>query len=57
VRAALEPVLAGQDLSHTALSLGFDSHSHFTYAFRRAFGVPPSALRAGALLPRGLRQA
>jgi AraC-like DNA-binding protein len=45
VRAALEPVLAGEDLTATALSLGFDSHSHFTYAFRRAFGMPPSALR------------
>jgi AraC-like DNA-binding protein len=45
VRAALEPVVAGDDLSATALSLGFDSHSHFTYAFRRAYGVPPSAIR------------
>jgi AraC-like DNA-binding protein len=45
VRAALEPVLAGSDLTATALSLGFDSHSHFTYAFRRAYGVPPSAIR------------
>jgi AraC family transcriptional regulator len=45
VRAALEPVLAGHDLSQTALSLGFDSHSHFTYAFRRTFGIPPSEVR------------
>jgi AraC family transcriptional regulator len=45
VRAALEPVLAGDDLCATALALGFDSHSHFTYAFRRVFGQPPSAMR------------
>jgi AraC family transcriptional regulator len=45
VRAALEPVLAGEDLTATALSLGFDSHSHFTYAFRRTFGAPPSGDR------------
>jgi len=57
VRAALERVLAGDDLTATALSLGFDSHSHFTYAFRRTFGGPPSTLRAGALLPHGLRDA
>jgi AraC family transcriptional regulator len=51
VRAALEPVLAGDDLTATGLSLGFDSHSHFTYAFRRAFGVPPSELRRRGQLP------
>lgn len=45
VRAALEPVLAGEDLSQTALAFGFDSHSHFTSAFHRVFGVPPSVLR------------
>lgn len=56
VRAALEPVLAGEDLTATALSLGFDSHSHFTYAFRRTFGAPPSAFRAATLLPPSLRQ-
>jgi AraC-like DNA-binding protein len=39
------------DLPHTdnlttlALDLGFSSHSHFTAAFRRAYGVTPSAFR------------
>ena len=42
LRAALEPVSAGQDLSAVAHDLGFASHSHFTESFRRAFGVPPS---------------
>jgi AraC-like DNA-binding protein len=50
LRAALEPVMAGaDDLSGLAHDLGFSSHSHFTYAFRREFGCPPSQLRgAGA---------
>jgi AraC family transcriptional regulator len=35
-------------LTELALELGFDSHSHFTATFRRAFGAPPSTFR-GAL--------
>ncbi len=35
----------GTDLTALALELGFASHSHFTDAFRREFGVPPSAVR------------
>ena len=31
-------------LTDHALDLGFSSHSHFTDAFRKAFGVPPGAL-------------
>jgi AraC-like DNA-binding protein len=31
------------DLTGLALSLGFSSHSHFTAAFRREYGVTPSA--------------
>jgi AraC family transcriptional regulator len=31
-------------LTALSLELGFASHSHFTDTFRRAFGVPPSAL-------------
>jgi AraC family transcriptional regulator len=31
-------------LTELALDLGFSSQSHFTDAFRRAFGVPPGAL-------------
>lgn len=33
------------DVSALAYDLGFSSHSHFTAAFRRAFGAPPSRLR------------
>ena len=33
------------DLTDLALRLGFSSHSHFTLAFRRAFGCTPSAFR------------
>ena len=32
------------DLSDLALELGFSSHSHFTAAFRKSFGLTPSAL-------------
>jgi AraC-like DNA-binding protein len=35
------------DLTGIALDLGFSSHSHFTEAFRKAFGLPPSAFRSG----------
>jgi AraC-like DNA-binding protein len=34
-----------RDLTDVALRLGFSSHSHFTSAFRRHFGVTPSAFR------------
>jgi AraC-like DNA-binding protein len=33
------------DLTALALNLGFSSHSHFTFAFRRAFGITPSQFR------------
>lgn len=33
------------DLTALALDLAFSSHSHFTLAFRRAFGCTPSAFR------------
>ena len=36
------------DLTDIALDLGFSSHSHFTEAFRRAFGITPSAFRRRA---------
>ncbi len=32
-------------LTEIALDLGFASHSHFTSAFRRGFGAPPSSVR------------
>ena len=33
------------DLTALALDLGFSSHSHFTFAFRRSFGSTPSVFR------------
>ena len=46
LREAVEPVLAGcADLSGLALDLGFSSHSHFTSAFRKEFGISPKAVR------------
>jgi AraC family transcriptional regulator len=56
LRAAVERLARpGIDLTGLALDLGFSSHSHFTAAFRRAFGAPPAALRGR--LARDLRQA
>ena len=43
--ASLNAIEAGGDLSRIALDLGYSSHSHFTAAFRAAFGVPPSSAR------------
>ena len=43
--------LLGQydDLSALALDLGFSSHSHFSAAFRQAYGRSPTAFRQSAL--------
>jgi len=44
--AAARAILEGcDDLTVLALDLGFSSHSHFTDAFRRCFGMAPSSLR------------
>ena len=49
LREALERVAEGGDeLTEIALSVGFSCHSHFTRAFRREFGVPPSEVRRPA---------
>jgi AraC family transcriptional regulator len=46
LRASLLAVLeGGADLAAIALDFGFSSHSHFTAAFGREFGVTPLALR------------
>lgn len=46
LRTALEYITqANTDLTSLALRLGYASHSHFTEAFRKSFGMPPSALR------------
>ncbi|HVS32555.1 MAG TPA: helix-turn-helix transcriptional regulator [Thermoanaerobaculia bacterium] len=47
LRASLEKIRRSDDLLETAVSLGFNSHSHFTAAFRKAFGVTPSVWRYG----------
>ncbi|HBY58365.1 MAG TPA: hypothetical protein DEH78_00995 [Solibacterales bacterium] len=50
LRAALEPLACPRtDLLELALELGFSSHSHFTEAFRRAYGQPPSAFRSARI--------
>ena len=38
-----------EDLSALALDLGFSSHSHFSAAFRHAYGRSPTAFRRSAL--------
>jgi AraC-like DNA-binding protein len=46
LRASLERLAdGGSDITQIALELGFSSHSHFTDAFRREFGHPPSEIR------------
>jgi AraC-like DNA-binding protein len=46
-RAAAEHLARGtRDLTQLALDLGYADHSHFTNAFRREWGVPPSVFRA-----------
>jgi len=45
LRAALERLEPRSDLAALSFELGFSSHSHFTSAFRRAFGVTPSGVR------------
>jgi len=46
LRVSLERLSEGAtDLTELALDLGFSSHSHFTDAFRKEFGHPPSAVR------------
>ncbi|HET6326497.1 MAG TPA: AraC family transcriptional regulator [Planctomycetaceae bacterium] len=52
LRTALERLEAGaRDLTALALEFNFSSHSHFTDAFRREFGCPPSDLRKNSAPP------
>jgi AraC family transcriptional regulator len=47
LRAAVERLLEGEEhLADLASDVGFASHSHFSDAFRREFGVPPSTVRS-----------
>jgi len=49
LRTALERVaVPAGDLTDLAFDLGYSSHSHFTAAFRKAFGMAPSAFRRKA---------
>lgn len=45
------------DLTAMALDLGFTSHSQFTTAFKRAYGIQPSACRRELLKNREARPA
>jgi AraC-like DNA-binding protein len=45
---ALDLVRRYDDLTTLALELGFSSHSHFSAAFRRAYGCSPSAFKQAA---------
>ena len=46
LRTALEYVLdTKMDLTDISLNLGYSSHSHFTSAFRKKFGMTPSSMR------------
>lgn len=59
VREALERLCDGErDLTALALDLGFADHAHFTRAFGRRFGLPPSAVRddLARAAPRGRRR-
>jgi AraC-like DNA-binding protein len=46
LRTALDRLATGEHLATLAHELGYNSHSHFTRAFRRAFGVAPSLMRS-----------
>jgi AraC-like DNA-binding protein len=51
LRLSLEQALRpAADLSAIAAGYGFSSHSHYTRAFRQAFGCTPSQARSGQVL-------
>src|ERR1700730_9588289 len=45
---ALDLLGDNADLTSLALDLGFSSHSHFSAAFKRAYGQTPSAFQRSA---------
>lgn len=53
---ALIELPRSEDITELALELGFYSHSHFSAAFRQAFGVTPSAYRTEAARGSVVRQ-
>src|SRR5262249_21197905 len=46
---ALDLLAQYDDLTSLSLELGFSSHSHFSAAFRQAYGYSPSEFRQSAL--------
>jgi AraC-like DNA-binding protein len=57
LRAAMDRLASGEtNLAAVAVAVGFASHSHFTDAFRRELGVPPSAWRALGRSAREMRK-
>lgn len=52
---ARQLLVEGRSSAEVALALGFADQSHFTLAFRRAFGVPPGRF-VRALVPSPLRR-
>jgi len=53
---ALDRLAQGsENLTELGLALGFSSHSHFTAAFQKAFGLSPSSFRR-ATTPRRIRK-
>lgn len=49
LRIALNALRHTRDLTDVALALGYTSHSHFTFYFRRHFGITPSEYRSAAI--------
>jgi len=50
---ALDRLAQCEDMSALALDLGFSSHSHFSAAFKQAYGRTPTAFRAATLTKAG----
>ena len=51
IARALIELPHADDITALALELGFSSHSHFTYTFRREIGCTPSEFRARSRRP------
>lgn len=57
LRAAINRFLdPAANLAGVATDMGFASHSHFSDAFRKEFGMTPSAVRDGLLAGRAMRE-
>ncbi|KAF1052582.1 MAG: HTH-type transcriptional regulator NimR [Delftia tsuruhatensis] len=49
--SSMQTLLAGRPIVQVALEAGYESHSAYSLAFRRQFGMPPSAFGAGGGQP------